>query len=123
MSTTPQTHHVDAPGGRVYYEVRGSGPLLLVIGQPMTSGPLNPTAELLADDYTVVTYDPHGLGESSVDDPSLDITPEVEADDLAAVVDAVGGGPADVFATSGGAVAGLAFAATPPRQARHTDRA
>ena len=114
MSTTPQTHHVDAPGGRVYYEVRGSGPLLLVIGQPMTSGPLNPTAELLADDYTVVTYDPHGLGESSVDDPSLDITPEVEADDLAAVVDAVDGGPADVFATSGGAVAGLAFATRHP---------
>ena len=65
MSTTPQTHHVDAPGGRVYYEVRGSGPLLLVIGQPMTSGPFNPMAELLADDYTVVTYDPTGSARAA----------------------------------------------------------
>ena len=29
-------HHLEVPGGRVYYEVRGSGPLLLVVGQPMT---------------------------------------------------------------------------------------
>ena len=107
-------HHLDVPGGRLYYEVRGSGPLLLVIGQPMTSAPFTPLAELLAHDHTVVTYDPHGLGQSSVDDPSLDVTPEIEADDLALVVDAVGGGPADVFGSSGGAVAGLAFAARYP---------
>jgi pimeloyl-ACP methyl ester carboxylesterase len=71
-------------------------------------------AELLAEDYTVVTYDPHGLGKSTVDDPSLDVTPEIEADDLAAVVDAVGAGKADVFGSSGGAVAGLAFATRHP---------
>jgi pimeloyl-ACP methyl ester carboxylesterase len=98
----------------VYYEVRGSGPLLLVIGQPMTSGPFGPLADLLAQDHTVVTYDPHGLGQSTMDDPSLNVTPEVEADDLSRVVDAVGGGPADVFGSSGGAVAGLAFAVRHP---------
>jgi pimeloyl-ACP methyl ester carboxylesterase len=111
-------HHLDVPGGRLYYEVRGSGPLLLVIGQPMTSAPFTPLAELLAHDHTVVTYDPHGLGQSSVDDPSLDVTPEIEAGDLAHVVDAVGGGPADVFGSSGGAVAGLAFAARYPDKVR-----
>src|SRR3954453_8787622 len=89
-------HHLAVPGGTLYYEVRGTGPLLLVIGQPMTSGPFAPVADLLAEDHTVVTYDPHGLGASTVEDPSRSVTPEVEADDLAAVVDALGGGPASV---------------------------
>ena len=97
------------PGARVYYEVRGSGPLLLVVGQPMTSGPFAPLADVLAEDHTVVTYDPHGVGESTMDDPTQDVTPEVEADDLAAIIDALGGAPADVFGSSGGAVAGMAL--------------
>jgi pimeloyl-ACP methyl ester carboxylesterase len=107
-------HYLDVPGGRVYYEVRGSGPLLLVVGQPMTSGPFAPLADLLAEDHTVVTYDPHGVGESTMDDPAQDVTPEIEADDLAAIIDAVGGGPADVFGSSGGAVAGLALVVRHP---------
>ena len=114
MSTAPTKHQLEANGGRVYYEVRGSGPLLLVVGQPMTSGPFGPLAEDLAVDHTVVTYDPHGVGQSSVDDPSLPITPETEADDLAALVDELGLGPAAVMGTSGGAVAGLAFASRHP---------
>ncbi|MGZ4550712.1 MAG: alpha/beta fold hydrolase [Blastococcus sp.] len=111
-------HHLDVPGGRLYYEVRGSGPLLLVVGQPMTSAPFAPLADLLAEDHTVVTYDPPGLGESTVDDRSQDVTPEVEADDLAHIIDAVGGGPADLFGSSGGAVAGLALAARHPEKVR-----
>jgi pimeloyl-ACP methyl ester carboxylesterase len=114
MTAQPTTHRLSVPGGRLYYEVRGSGPLLLVIGQPMTSGPFGPLADLLAADHTVVTYDPHGVGQSTVDDPSLDVTAEVEADDLARIIDAVGGGPVDVFATSGGAVAALALTTRQP---------
>jgi len=116
MSTAPTQHHLDANGGRLYYEVRGSGPLLLVVGQPMTSAPFAAVADDLAADHTVVTYDPHGVGESSVDDPSLPITPEIEADDLAAIVDELGLGPAAMMGTSGGAVAGLAFAT------KHSDK-
>jgi pimeloyl-ACP methyl ester carboxylesterase len=117
METQSATrHHLDVPGARVYYEVRGSGPLLLVIGQPMTSAPFAPLADLLAEDRTVITYDPRGLGRSTTEDPSRDVTPEIQADDLALVVDAVGGGPADVFASSGGAVTGLALAARHPEQ-------
>jgi pimeloyl-ACP methyl ester carboxylesterase len=117
MSTQPSPHHLDVPGGSLFYEVRGSGPLLLVIGQPMTSAPFGPLADLLSADHTVVTYDPHGLGVSTIEDPSLDVTPEIEADDLAYLIDAVGGERADVFGSSGGAVAALAFAA------RHPDKA
>ncbi len=114
MKTQPNSHHLDVGDGRLYYEVRGSGPLLLVIGQPMTSAPFEPLADLLADDHTVVTYDPHGLGASTTSQPSQDVTPEVEAKDLAHLIDAVGGERADVFGTSGGAVAGLALAADYP---------
>jgi pimeloyl-ACP methyl ester carboxylesterase len=118
MTAQPATDRLAAPGGKLYYEVRGSGPLLLVIGQPMTSGPFAPLADLLATDHTVVTYDPHGVGESTVDDRSLPVTAEVEADDLAAIIEAVGGGPADVFASSGGAVAALALATRYPDKVR-----
>jgi pimeloyl-ACP methyl ester carboxylesterase len=118
MAAQPTSHRLDVPGAQLYYEVRGSGPLLLVVGQPMTSGPFGPLADLLAERYTVVTYDPHGVGESTVEDPSQPVTPEVEADDLANIIDAVGGGPADVFGTSGGAVAGLALALRHPDKIR-----
>lgn len=108
------THRVAVPGAELHYEVRGSGPLLLVVGQPMTAEPFTPLAELLAEDRTVVTYDPRGLGRSTVADPGRDVTPEDGADDLARIVDELGGGPADVFGTSGGAVAGLALVARHP---------
>jgi pimeloyl-ACP methyl ester carboxylesterase len=118
MSVDPATYVLDVPGGKLYYEVRGSGPLLFVVGQPMTSAPFGALADLLADDHTVVTYDPRGMGQSIVDDASLDVTPELEADDLARVIDAVGGGPADVLGSSGGAVAGLALAVRSPDRVR-----
>src|SRR4051812_10494192 len=118
MAAHRTTHLLDVPGAKLYYEVRGSGPLLFVIGQPMTSEPFSGLADLLAGDHTVVTYDPRGLGQSSAEDPSSDVTPEIEADDLARLVDAVGGGPADVFASSGGAVAGLALATRHPERVR-----
>ena len=114
MTNEPSQHFLGVADGKVYYEVRGSGPLLLVVGQPMTSGPFAPVADLLAEDHTVVTYDPHGVGQSVTDDPPDLVTPEIEADDLAQIIDAVGGGPADVFGSSGGAVAGLALVANHP---------
>lgn len=118
MTTEPIPHRLDVPGAQLYYEVRGSGPLLLVVGQPMTSEPFGPVADLLAADHTVVTYDPHGLGQSTATDPTSPVTPEVEADDLARLIDAVGGGPAAVFATSGGAVAALELVSGHPGKVR-----
>ena len=73
-SAPTKTERLNVPGASIYYEVRGSGPLLLVVGQPMTSGPFGPVADLLADRHTVVTYDPHGVGESTVEDRSLPVT-------------------------------------------------
>ena len=117
-SPAAQTRRLAVPGGDLHVEVRGSGPLVLVIGQPMTAEPFTPLAQLLAADHTVVTYDPHGLGRSTVEDPSLPVTPEVQADELALLVADLGGGPADVVASSGGAVTGLALAARHPQLVR-----
>jgi pimeloyl-ACP methyl ester carboxylesterase len=105
---------LDVPGARLRYEVRGRGPLLLVIGSPMAAADFAPLAHAMADDHTVVTYDPRGLAGSTIDDPEQDATPNLRADDVAALVDALGADSVDVFGSSGGAVTGLALVTRHP---------
>jgi clorobiocin/coumermycin A biosynthesis protein CloN7/CouN7 len=114
----PTTHMLDVPGARLYYERRGSGPLLLMIGSPMDSTGFAPLASALADHYTVVTYDPRGIGNSSSEDTSEDVTPTQQADDVHRLLSALGGEPADLFGSSGGAVVGLALVTTHPDRVR-----
>ena len=114
----PTTHVLDVPGARLYYERRGNGPLLLMIGSPMDSSGFTPLASALADHYTVVTYDPRGIGNSSREDTSEDVTPAQQADDVHRLLAALGGEPADLFGSSGGAVVGLALVTAHPDQVR-----
>ena len=116
--STPTVHTVAVPGARLHCEVRGAGPLLLVVGSPMTSAEFAPFAEALATDHTVVTFDPRGHGRSMIDNPDDDATPEQRADDLVALLDALGADSADVFGSSGGAVTGLALVAHHPERVR-----
>lgn len=109
---------LDVPGARLHYEVRGRGPLLLVLGSPMAAADFLPLAHAMAADHTVLTYDPRGLGHSSIEDPGQDATPALRADDVVALLDAVGAESADVFGSSGGAVTGLALAAAHPNRVR-----
>ncbi|HXY92784.1 MAG TPA: alpha/beta hydrolase [Acidimicrobiia bacterium] len=104
----PSTHTLDVPGARLYYEERGSGPLLLLIGSPMDSTGFAAFAEALADEFEVVTYDPRGLGHSTREDTDTDLTPEQQAEDVCRLIGALDAGPAYVFGSSGGAVVGLA---------------
>jgi pimeloyl-ACP methyl ester carboxylesterase len=69
-------------------------------------------------DRTVVTYDPRGSDRSTRSDPSTPNTPEDHAGDLHRIIEAVGGGPVDVFANSGGAVNALALVARYPNDVR-----
>ena len=62
--SSPSAHALDVPGARLYYERRGAGPLLLMIGSPMDSTGFAGLADALAGRYTVVTYDPRGIGHS-----------------------------------------------------------
>jgi clorobiocin biosynthesis protein CloN7 len=111
-------HTLDVPGARLYYERRGAGPLLLLIGVPMDSTGFAGLADALADRYTVVTYDPRGYGKTSGADTGGDLTPEQHADDVHRLLAELGGGPADVFGGSGGAVTGLALVTAHPGQVR-----
>ena len=84
----------------------------------MTSAEFAPFADALATDHTVVTFDPRGHGRSTIDNPDDDATPEQRADDLVALLDALGADSADVFGSSGGAVTGLALIAHHPERVR-----
>jgi pimeloyl-ACP methyl ester carboxylesterase len=109
---------VTVPGARLHYEIRGSGPLLLVIGSPMASAEFAPLADALAGNHTVVTYDPRGYANSPVDDPDAQSSVEQRADDVNAILDDLGADSADVFGSSGGAVTGLALVERHPGRVR-----
>lgn len=111
---TVTTGMLDVPGARLYYELRGSGPLVVLVAAPMDADAFAPLADLLAADRTVLTTDPRGIRRSTVDDPEADVTVEVRADDVARLVAHVGG-PADlVLGSSGGAVTVLDLATRHP---------
>jgi clorobiocin biosynthesis protein CloN7 len=71
-------------------------------------------APLLAEFYSVVTFDPRGFARSTIDDPDQDAEPDLLADDVRRVLEAVGTLPAYAFGSSGGAVTGLALLARFP---------
>jgi len=104
------------PGARLHYEVRGAGPLVVLVGAPMGADAFAPLAGLLAADHTVLTTDPRGVGRSPVDDPERDSTPELRADDLSRLIGHLGAGPAVALGSSGGAVTVLALAQAHPEQ-------
>lgn len=118
MTGSLTTHSLAVPGVRLHYEVRGDGPHLLLLGAPMAAADFAPLAEALASDHTVVTTDPRGIANSALGDPHQDSSPELRADDVAAILDDLGAESADVFGSSGGAVTGLALVSRHPTRVR-----
>jgi pimeloyl-ACP methyl ester carboxylesterase len=118
MPRSLTTRSLAVPGARLHYEVRGDGPLLLLLGSPMPAANFLPLAHALAGDHTVVTTDPRGIAGSPVDNPAQDSTPELRADDVTAILDDLSADSADVFGSSGGAVTGLALVARHPGRVR-----
>src|SRR3981189_742724 len=118
LPSTATIRSITVPGARLHYEVRGAGPLLLVIRSPMGTADFAPLADALSTEHTVVTYDPRGIAGSTIDDLEQDSTPELRAGDAAALLDDLGAESADVFGSSGGAVTGLALVARHPGRVR-----
>lgn len=112
MSIT--TSALDLPDVRLHYELRGDGPLIVLIGAPMDADAFAPFADELAGDHTVLTTDPRGIKRSILHDPSQGSPLERRAADLAALIEHVDRGPAIVFGSSGGAVTSLALAQERP---------
>lgn len=113
---------LEVPGATLAYDLRRSDdttePPLVLIGSPMGAGGF-PSLAAHFPDRTLVSYDPRNNGERSVvDDPSTPITPEIQADDVHRIIEAVGGGPVDLFGSSGGAIVTLALIAKYPNDLR-----
>ncbi len=103
------TNTINSAGAHLHYEVRGSGPVVLLVGSPMGAAPFASLADALASDHTVITQDPRGISSSRLDDPDEETSVEQRADDVAAILDAQRVESADIFGSSGGAVTGLAL--------------
>jgi pimeloyl-ACP methyl ester carboxylesterase len=88
-------------------------PALFMIGQPMAASGFDTLASHFTD-RTVITYDPRGIGRSTRKDGRVDNAPTVQAEDVHAIIEAIGGGPVEMFASSGGAVTALALVAAYP---------
>jgi pimeloyl-ACP methyl ester carboxylesterase len=112
-------HVLETAEADIAYDVHGplptadGRPPLLMIGQPMDAGGFATLASHFRD-RTVVTYDPRGLGRSTRKDGRGDNAPALQADDVHAVIDALGAGRVEMFASSGGAVSALALVAAYP---------
>lgn len=108
------THTLKIAEADLVYDVRGplptadGRPPLFMIGQPMDASGFTTLASYFPD-RTVVTYDPRGLGRSTRRDGRTDHDPDVQATDIHAVIEALGAGPVEMFASSGGAVTALAL--------------
>lgn len=97
-----------ADGTSIFFEQRGDGPPVILVGgafndRTTTVG----LAEVLAGDFTAITFDRRGRGDSG-DAPSYAVEREIE--DLAALI-AQAGGTATVFGHSSGAILALEAAA------------
>ena len=98
------TATVRVNGADLYHEIRGSGPpILFIMGATGDGGAFERVADLLADDFTVVTYHRRGNALSPRPDGWTSTSIDEQADDAAALLRTLGFAPAVVFGTSAGA--------------------
>ncbi|HLT96621.1 MAG TPA: alpha/beta fold hydrolase [Acidimicrobiia bacterium] len=111
MEATTGTERVrSADGTTIAFERSGSGPAVILVDGASCwreMGPMRPIAEQLSGDVTAVAYDRRGRGESTDTKP---YAIEREVEDLAALIEAVGGSAA-LFGVSSGALLAIQAAA------------
>ncbi|MFE6868514.1 alpha/beta fold hydrolase [Kitasatospora sp. NPDC057692] len=107
------------PGARVSYAVEGSGrpPLVFVHGTGFgAAGTFGHLVGGFTDVRTVLLPDFAGCGDT--EDDGRELTPELLAEQIAAVIEAAGDDPADVVGFSLGSVVAAALAALRPELVR-----
>lgn len=106
---------VNVNDARIWYELTGSGPHLVQISGAVSGheayAPLTP---LMAEHFTVIDYDHRGYGHS--DRPEQRYTVDVWADDLVAMLDAIGVEKTHVHGGSMGAFIAVNFAVKYPQR-------
>lgn len=118
--TEAMTRTLEVPGATLTYDVRSGtadAPVLFLIGSPMGAAGFGSLAGHFSE-RTIMTYDPRGTERSERTDPTSPITPDVHADDLHRLIQALDDGQVDLFASSGGAVNALALVTKHPEDVR-----
>lgn len=106
---------ISTPGATIHVRVGGSGPAVVLLhGYGETGDMWEPLAVDLARDHTVVVPDLRGLGLSSRPEGGYD--KKTQAEDVAAVMDALKIERADVVAHDIGNMVAFAFAANHPER-------
>lgn len=97
------------PGAQVYYEVEGSGPLLILIpGASGTGESFRPLVSHLTAHYQVVIYDRRGFSRSKLDGHQDDTHRlATDAHDIRRLIEHVTDQPVMVFGNSSGALVAL----------------
>lgn len=118
MTVIAQISHIMSEGDQIYYEVRGQGQALLLI--PGGGGDgwwYTPIADLLADEYKVITYDRRANARSTMNFPQ-NFEVSQQSRDAVAVLRAAGEESAFIFGNSSGAVIALDMAKIQPQAVR-----
>lgn len=113
-----QSYRVMTEGDELYYEVRGRGQPLLMIPPGGGDGDFYAAvADILCDEYKVITYDRRANARSTMNVPqNFEISQQSR--DAVAVLRAAGETTAFVFGNSSGAVIALDMAKTQPQAVR-----
>ncbi|MBK0373058.1 alpha/beta fold hydrolase [Streptomyces sp. RB110-1] len=109
-ATAVRTGRLEAPGATLHYEVRGRGPLLVMVpGGSADAGIYDALAAGLADRWTVVAFDPRGYSRSTLHGPTGEQLPGTHSEDVARLIELLSpdGAPAAVFGSSSSAIVAL----------------
>ncbi|KIF76776.1 alpha/beta hydrolase [Streptomyces sp. 150FB] len=110
------------PGATLYHEIRGSGPVLLLLpGAGGDAAVFDPVADRLAERFTVVAVDPRGYSRSRLDsEEPVDQRVETQSEDAYLLLEHLlpAGESAYVFGGSSGAIVALDLLARRPERLR-----
>lgn len=108
MNNEPTGNLLEVNGAKLYHEVRGSGPsVLFIAGATGDGGHFERVAELLSDEFTVVTYDRRANSRSPRPDGWESTSTEEQSDDAARLIEDLGLAPVAIFGSSVGAIISL----------------
>src|SRR4051794_31276955 len=110
---------IDRDGVKIYYEVHGEGPpLLLTHGYSSTSAMWHGQVDALAKDHKLILWDMRGHGQSDYPDDPAAYSEALTVGDIAAILDVVGTERAIIGGLSLGGYMSLAFPPAAPKSVR-----